>query len=101
MSLLRFEWDDAKNISNRRKHGVAFETATRVFADPFALSEHDRIENGERRWRTIGRVEGFLLLVVAHTVEEDSDGETEEVIRIISARRADRRERRRYEEDVR
>ncbi len=101
MDLLRFEWDEAKDISNRRKHGVAFETATRVFVDPFALSEQDRIEDGERRWRTIGRVEGFLLLVVAHTAKEDRDGETEEVIRIISARRADRRERLRYEEEVR
>jgi len=51
--------------------------------------EMDRAEDGELRWRTIGRVESFLLLLVAHTVVEDDEIE---IIRIISARRADRRE---------
>jgi uncharacterized DUF497 family protein len=46
---LRFEWDPDKAASNIRKHHVSFETAIRVFADPFALTEHDRIEGGERR----------------------------------------------------
>lgn len=98
--MLRFEWDEAKNLSNLRKHGVSFETATRVFADPFALSKQDRIEGGERRWRTMGLIEGFLVLVVAHTVLEAGDDETE-VIRIISARKASPRERRRYEDEAR
>lgn len=98
--MLRFEWDEAKNLSNLRKHGVSFETASRVFADPFALSEQDRIEGGERRWRTMGLIEGFLVLVVAHTVFETGDDETE-VIRIISARKASPRERRRYEDEAR
>ena len=98
--MLRFEWDEAKNLSNLRKHGVSFETASRVFADPFALSEQDRIEGGERRWRTMGLIEGFLVLVVAHTVLETGDDETE-VIRIISARKASPRERRRYEHEAR
>jgi len=98
--MLRFEWDEAKNLSNKRKHGVSFETASRVFADPFALSEQDRIERGEPRWRTIGLIEGFFVLVVAHTVLETGDDETE-IIRIISARRASPRERRRYEDEGR
>ena len=98
--MLRFEWDEAKNLSNKRKHGVSFETASRVFADPFALSEQDRIERGEPRWRTIGLIEGFFVLVVAHTVLETGDDETE-IIRIISARRASPRERRRYEDEIR
>lgn len=98
--MLRFEWDEAKNLSNKRKHGVSFETASRVFADPFALSEQDRIERGEPRWRTIGLIEGFFVLVVAHTVLEAGDDETE-IIRIISARRASPRERRRYEDEGR
>jgi len=104
MPKTRFEWDAAKNLANRRKHGVDFETALRVFADPFALSEQDRVEEGEPRWQTIGLVEGRLLLLVAHTVREDGDDETGEevdVIRIISARKADRRERRRYEDESR
>jgi uncharacterized DUF497 family protein len=70
----------------------------RAFADPLALMEQDRIEGGERRWRTLGQVEGWLLLVVAHTVWDEDDGE---VIRIISARRAEPKERRRYEQDNR
>ena len=57
------------------------------------------IENGEARWQTIGIVEGFLVLLVAHTVNEDEDGT--EVIRIISARRADRKERKSYEQSNR
>lgn len=93
---MRFEWDPAKAESNRRKHGVSFDLAIRVFADPFALTEQDRIEDREYRWRTIGMVGGLAVLVVAHTDRED-DGI--EVIRIISARRADGRERRRYEQD--
>ena len=43
---LRFTWDAQKAVSNKRKHGVSFETAARVFSDPFALSEQDRIEGG-------------------------------------------------------
>jgi len=78
------------------KHGVSFQTAARVFTDPHALVELDRIENGEERWQTIGVVEGVLMLMVAHIVREQDDIE---IIRIISARRANRRERRRYEEE--
>jgi uncharacterized DUF497 family protein len=98
----RFEWDPVKAAANRRKHGVSFEIAMRAFADPFALTEQDRIEGGERRWQTLGMVEGRVLLLVAHTFrDEDEDGEAIEVIRIISARAADRRERRRYEQEIR
>jgi len=99
---VRFEWDPGKAASNRRKHGVSFDTALRAFADPFAMTEQDRIEGGELRWRTLGMVEGRLLLLVAHTLwDEEEDGQPVEVIRIISAREADRREWRRYEQDDR
>lgn len=94
---LRFEWDLAKAKSNFKKHRVSFETATRVFADPLAAIEQDRCENGEHRWQTLGIVGGYLLLLVAHTVRHDDDGT--EVIRIISARRADSKERTRYEQN--
>ena len=97
----RFEWDPVKAEANWRKHGVSFETAMRVFADPFALSEQDRVEGLELRWQTIGLVDGLLLLIVAHTVGEEEDGEESEVIRIISARKAERMERRRYEQEPR
>lgn len=98
---VRFEWDEAKNHSNQRKHdGVSFEQAAQVFRDPLHVSAQDRIENGEQRWQTVGAVQGFVILVVAHTLtEEDAEGRTVEVIRIISARRATPRERRRYENE--
>ena len=95
----RFVWDPVKAEMNWRDHKVRFEVAARVFADPFAWAAQDRIENGEARWQTIGIVEGFLVLLVAHTVSEDEDGT--EVIRIISARRADQKERKRYEQSNR
>lgn len=90
-----FEWDDNKAESNFRKHGIRFEEAALAFDDPFAVSEQNRIENGEQRWQTIGMAGGCLLLLVAHTVRFEHDGI--EVVRIISARRVDRKERRRYE----
>lgn len=93
----RFEWDAAKADSNLRKHRVSFETAVLVFADPFALARQDRIVNGEPRWQTLGLVDGHLLLLVAHTVQDGEDGI--EAIRIISARRADPQERKRYEQN--
>ena len=92
--LTRFEWDPAKAQANVRKHRIGFELAARVFADPMALTVQDRVEQGECRWQTLGLVEGQLVLLVAHTVRDDDDGA--EVIRIISARRADPKERKRY-----
>ncbi|MGD0798766.1 MAG: BrnT family toxin [Acidobacteriaceae bacterium] len=50
MTRIRFEWDDAKNAANRRKHGVSFEQASRVFLDPLYFSVYERIEDGEERW---------------------------------------------------
>jgi uncharacterized protein len=93
-----FEWDADKAESNLRKHGVSFELAQRVFTDPHVVMKQDRVEDGEMRWQTIGKVEGSLLLLVAHTLwEEDEFGEEVEIIRIISARSVTRNERHRYE----
>lgn len=90
-----FEWDEQKADVNLRKHGIRFEDAARVFDDPLAVTDQDRIENGEQRWQTVGMADGYLLLLVAHTVRFEDEGI--EVVRIISARRVDRAERRRYE----
>ncbi|WP_430912366.1 BrnT family toxin [Methylobacterium sp. sgz302541] len=98
----RFEWDPAKAAANERKHGITFDLALRVFADPFLLMIQDRVEDGEQRWQTLGSASGYVLLLVVHTLRETvEDGEDMEVIRIISARKADRSERRRYEEEPR
>src|SRR5208283_898103 len=97
---MRFEWDEAKNLSNQRKHGVSFEEASQVFLDPLFVSVKDRIQDGEQRWRTLGEVENSMLLIVAHTVREmDEHGMMIEVMRIISARHASRKERQRYENE--
>ncbi len=91
-----FSWDDAKNESNQRKHGVSFEAAKLVFDDPLHITRQDRIENGEQRWQTIGLVGGVVLLLVAHAWCEAESGA--EHIRLISARRTTRLERKIYEQ---
>ena len=79
---------------------MRFEEASQVFRDPFYVSVKDRIEGGEQRWQTLGIVGDLLLLTVAHTLREEYEQSTPiEVIRIISARRATAKERRRYEEE--
>jgi uncharacterized DUF497 family protein len=90
-----FEWDTGKARTNQQKHGVSFEDAMHVFEDPYALFEQDRGETGELRWQALGLVGDVTVLLVAHTVREES---ADEVIRLISARRATRKERNRYEQ---
>jgi len=92
----RFEWDDRKALANQRKHGVTFAEAALVFKDPFAILIQDRIENGQERWQTIGMSRNNLLLLVAHTLHFEN--EDVEVVRIISARGLNRKERARYED---
>jgi uncharacterized protein len=94
--MVWFEWDDVKANTNERKHGVRFDDAMLVFSDPYALVGQDRIEGGELRWQTLGLVGGVVLLLVAHTVRNDGE---DEVIRIISARKASRKERVRYDQN--
>ncbi len=96
MTQTQFEWDERKNLSNRRKHGVSFEEAAQVFRDPSHVSVQDRMEDGEARWQTTGFVGDVLLLMVAHMFWQEG---TTEVVRIISARRATPKERRRYEDE--
>jgi uncharacterized DUF497 family protein len=101
---VRYEWDERKNRQNQRKHGgISFELAALVFEDPGCLIELDRIdEAGEQRWHALGTVSVRLgtsaVLLVVHAAREDNDGE--ETIRIISARRADKNEIRRYQEQA-
>ncbi|MBN9576850.1 MAG: BrnT family toxin [Alphaproteobacteria bacterium] len=85
-----FEWDEAKAASNFRKHGIAFEYATGVFLDRFAVEKLDpeNAEHGEDRIVIVGIAESLLLSVVY--VERDGR------VRLISARRATRKERDHY-----
>jgi uncharacterized DUF497 family protein len=80
-----FEWDETKAAENYAKHGVTFELATEVFKDPFAIERLDDRKNyGENRFILIGSAEGAILTIV-YTDRSDR-------IRIISARRATKRE---------
>jgi uncharacterized DUF497 family protein len=86
---MEFEWDSAKAAANIEKHGIDFPTASRVFEDPAIIVAPDpRNYGGEIRRRAIGAVDGRVL-IVCFTMRGH-------MCRIISARRANRRERRAY-----
>jgi len=91
---VRFEWDDRKAWANRAKHGISFEEAITAFDDPFALVAVDARHSTPKEERTwlIGAA-NVAVLVIVYTMRDAG-----EVLRIISARRASRRERKRYEE---
>lgn len=89
---MEFEWDDAKAESNESKHGVRFSEAMTVFGDELSVTGYDPGHSVEEdRFLTMGLSIGGRLLVVSHTDRGD-------VIRIISAREASRRERKDYED---
>ncbi len=91
-----FDWDPAKEQQNRSKHGVSFRQTMTVFRDAHAVTVYDAgHDDQEDRWVTIGRTANGLLLVLVHTHHGSSQ---KAMIRIISARRATRRERRDFEE---
>jgi uncharacterized protein len=88
----RFVWDATKAAVNVSKHGVTFDRAREVFLDAFALFERSTVQ-GEQRWSCLGRDFSLNLLFVVHA-EREAD-----TIRIISARRAEAKERRVYEDE--
>lgn len=92
-----YQWDEEKNRINRAKHGIRFEQATKVFNDPCIVDHKQGIEDGEYRYSVLGLVDGVVILLVVFT--ERSVGLGDQVIRIISARRADRAERLIYEKE--
>jgi uncharacterized DUF497 family protein len=94
MDDLRFEWDERKSRSNKKKHGVSFEEARSAFLDEHArlIDDPDHSED-EARFVLMGTSELLRIVVVCHCYRQDGD-----VIRIISARRADSEERSSYEE---
>ena len=89
---LNFEWDQKKARSNAKKHGVTFDEASTVFGDALSLTIPDPAHSeAEKRFVTVGGSHRGKLVVVVHTERGDN-------IRIISARPANRRERKAYEE---
>jgi uncharacterized DUF497 family protein len=86
--MIRVEWDDKKAVENYRKHGVRFEDARYVFLDPFRITE----TSFDDRWQTIGLSGNHVLFFVAHTIHENGV----EIFRIITARKATSKERKRY-----
>jgi len=91
---MRFEWDEAKSRRNLAKHKISFDSARLVFEDPHALSIQDRTVEGEERWQTLGMIGAETVILVAHTYCEEAG---EDIVRIISARKATRAERSIYE----
>ncbi len=92
--MRKFEWDEAKNESNKTKHGIDFETTQLAFDDPFCVSFVGRVHDGEERWHAIGMIENIIVVVVVHTYRVEG---SDEVIRIISSRRATSHERKLYD----
>ncbi len=93
MSELEFEWDKRKNISNQKKHGVSFREAETVFKDEFGRLIPDPDHSmDEDRFILMGMSSKFRMLIVCHC-ERDLD-----TVRIISARKADKNERKQYED---
>ena len=91
---MKFEWDRNKESTNIQKHGVTFEQASYVFADPFALDKYDgKHSEEEDRWILLGKSLNETLLLVVHTFREHKDFE---LVRIISARRATNSEQQAY-----
>ena len=85
---MKFEWDDEKNAANIKKHGISFETAAKVFADPYYIEVYDSEHSAEEdRYIALGLVEDVLFVVFT---------ERKEAIRLISARLATEIERRFY-----
>jgi hypothetical protein len=92
-----FEWDPAKAKENLRKHQVSFERAAQVFLDPLMISVEDESHSEEEeRWATLGRDKNSVVLVVIHTFREINADNCN--IRLISARKATRREAKQYTE---
>ena len=92
MTDIKIEWDNSKNVSNKRKHGISFEEASTVFSDDYALLLHDPDHSTEEdRFILLGLSSSINILIVCHCYRYKH-----EVIRIISARKANILERLQY-----
>jgi len=93
---MKFAWDKNKENINIKKHGVTFEQASFVFTDPFALNRYDENHSEqEERWVLLGKSLNQTILLVAHTFRDENG---KEFVRIISARKATKKEEKVYKE---
>ena len=93
---MKFEWDIEKEAINIQKHGISFEQASYVFSDPFALNRYDdEHSDDEDRWILLGKSLNEIILVVVHTFQNN---DSIEFVRIISARKATKKERQAYQQ---
>lgn len=92
-----FEWDPNKAKMNIRRHGISFEQVAEIFTDHFTISVFDEGHSQEEeRWITIGKNKNEKILVVIHTFDQQNGNQCN--IRIISARKATKKETKQYEE---
>ncbi len=92
--MIEFEWDKVKAESNKKKHGVSFSEASTIFGDPLEMTIEDpKNSSGEYRFLSIGRSNAGNLFVVSYTERERN------LIRIISARKATKKELKNYEQN--
>lgn len=92
---MKFEWSEEKSALNLQKHAVSFQEAREVFDDPFHISKLDvRFDYCEERWITLGATSKEKILVVANMFFDEHG---EEIVRIISARKANQLEKEFYE----
>ncbi len=92
---VRFEWDINKNDQNIKKHGISFDEAEEIFLRPNESFLDELNSIGEIRYKTIGATSGGKIILVSHT-DGGSEGSEDEIIRIISARKLTRTERKKY-----
>ncbi|MCL5062199.1 MAG: BrnT family toxin [Nitrospirae bacterium] len=96
---MKFEWDEKKNKANIKNHGISFEEAAELFDDPFCISILDRrFDYYEERWISLGSTIKGNIVVIGYAYYLTEGGESEERIRIITARKATKKEREQYEE---
>lgn len=87
---MKYIWDEKKNISNQEKHGLSFQNVVHVFTGIHQIEPDNRFDYGEARFIAFGRMANGRLVVVTHAMRDGN-------IRIISARRANKREQKRFE----
>lgn len=87
---MEIEWDSEKAASNLKKHGISFEEAATALLDPRALAQEDKAADGEARWVLVGMSSQVRLLTIVYTLRG------EERIRLISGRKATRKESNAY-----